>query len=149
MVPVPLTMIVYGMLPKRPDLKFSLQRVMLKIKRNVLILDVPNVQIYAFTVSGWPTPRTAEEVLNAARKSNAESIQRITQILESGDYESDREYWESRLAQEKARSYAVMTYGEWLDFERKKLLTPEMVEITKQDYPDHPEHRRPRRHRDD
>ena len=27
-----------------------------------------------------------------------------------------------------------MTYGEWLDFEREKLLTPEMVEITKQDY---------------
>lgn len=103
-------------------------------KNELVVVDVPNVQIYAFTVSGWPTPRTAEEVLNAARKSTAESIQRITQIIESGDYESDRGYWESRLAQEKARSYAVMTYGEWLDFEREKLLTPEMVEITKQDY---------------
>ena len=99
-------------------------------KNELVVVDVPNVQIYAFT---WPTPRTAEEVLIAARKSTAESIQRITQIIESGDYESDRGYWESRLAQEKARSYAVMTYGEWLDFEREKLLTPEMVEITKQD----------------
>lgn len=103
-------------------------------KNELVVVDVPNVQIYAFTVSGWPTPRTAEEVLNAAWKSTAESIQRITQIIESGDYESDRGYLESRLAQEKARSYAVMTYGEWLDFEREKLLTPEMVEITKQDY---------------
>ena len=100
-------------------------------KNELVVVDVPNVHIYAFTVSGWPTPRTAEEVLNAARKSTAESIQRITQIIESGDYESDRGYWESRLAQEKARSYAVMTYGEWLDFEREKLLTPEMVEIGK------------------
>ena len=105
-------------------------------KNELVVVDVPNVQIYAFTVSGWPTPRTAEEVLNAARKSTAESIQRITQIIESGDHESDRGYWESRLAQEKARSYAVMTYGEWLDFEREKLLAPEMVEITKQDYED-------------
>ena len=99
-------------------------------KNELVVVDVPNVQIYAFTVSGWPTPRTAEEVLNAARKSTAESIQRITQIIESGDYESDRGYWESRLAQEKARSYAVMTYGEWLDFEREKLLTPEMVPVS-------------------
>ena len=45
-------------------------------KNELVVVDVPNVQIYAFTVSGWPTPRTAEEVLNAARKSTAESIQR-------------------------------------------------------------------------
>lgn len=64
-------------------------------KNELVVVDVPNVQIYAFTVSGWPTPRTAEEVLNAARKSTAESIQRITQIIESGDYESDRGYWEN------------------------------------------------------
>lgn len=44
-------------------------------KNELVVVDVPNVQIYAFTVSGWPTPRTAEEVLNAARKSTAESIQ--------------------------------------------------------------------------
>lgn len=53
-------------------------------KNELVVVDVPNVHIYAFTVSGWPTPRTAEEVLNAARKSTAESIQRITQIIESG-----------------------------------------------------------------
>ena len=29
-----------------------------------------------------------------------------------------------------------MTYGEWLNFERERLLAPEMVEITKQDYED-------------
>ena len=40
-------------------------------KNELVVVDVPNVQIYAFTVSGWPTPRTAEEVLNAARKSTA------------------------------------------------------------------------------
>ena len=38
-------------------------------KNELVVVDVPNVHIYAFTVSGWPTPRTAEEVLNAARKS--------------------------------------------------------------------------------
>ena len=31
-------------------------------KNELVVVDVPNVQIYAFTVSGWPTPRTAEEV---------------------------------------------------------------------------------------
>ena len=50
-------------------------------KNELVVVDVPNVQIYAFTVSGWPTPRTAEEVLNAARTRTAESIQRITQII--------------------------------------------------------------------
>ena len=54
-------------------------------KNELVVVDVPNVHIYAFTVSGWPTPRTAEEVLNAARKSTAESIQRITQIIESDE----------------------------------------------------------------
>lgn len=29
-------------------------------KNELVVVDVPNVQIYAFTVSGWPTPRTAE-----------------------------------------------------------------------------------------
>lgn len=105
-------------------------------KNELVVVDVPNVHIYAFTVSGWPTPRTAEEVLNAARKSTAESIQRITQIIESGDYESDRGYWESRLAQEKARTFSVMTYGAFLDLEREKLLGSPMVEITQQEYND-------------
>lgn len=38
-------------------------------KNELVVVDVPNVQIYAFTVSGWPTPRTAEEVLNAAGRA--------------------------------------------------------------------------------
>lgn len=105
-------------------------------KNELVVVDVPNVHIYAFTVSGWPTPRTAEEVLNAARKSTADSIRRITQIIECGKYETDREYWETQLKQEKARTFSVMTYGAFLDLERETLLSSPMVEITKQDYED-------------
>lgn len=42
-------------------------------KNELVVVDVPNVHIYAFTVSGWPTPRTAEEVLNAARCPRGEA----------------------------------------------------------------------------
>ena len=94
------------------------------------------VRVYDFTASSWRGPRTVEDVLTEARTQSADSIRRITQIIECGKYETDLEYWETQLKQEKARTFSVMTYGAFLDLERETLLSSPMVEITKQDFND-------------
>ena len=105
-------------------------------KKEIVVVDMSTCTIYDFTASSWRGPRTPEEVLKDAQNSAADDVRRYKEILSSGRYDDQEEYWEGRLEAAKARTFSAMTYGDFLDAQRERLLSDPMQEITKQQYDD-------------
>lgn len=105
-------------------------------KMEIVVVDTSTCTLYDFTASSWRGPRTPEEVLKAAQNSAADDIRRYENILNSGRYDDRKEYWTECLEAAKARTFSTMTYGDFLNAQRERLLSDPMQEITEQQFDD-------------
>lgn len=105
-------------------------------KKEIVVVDMSTCTIYGFTASSWCGPRTPEDVLKAAQNSAADDVRRYEEILSSGRYDDQKEYWAKCLEAAKARTFSAMTFGDFLDAQRERLLCDPMQEITKKQYDD-------------
>lgn len=105
-------------------------------KMELVVVDTSTCTLYDFTASSWRGPRTPEEVLKAAQNSAADDVRRYENILNSGGYDDRKEYWTECLEAAKARTFSTMTYGDFLNAQRERLLSDPMQEITEQQFDD-------------
>ena len=105
-------------------------------KMELVVVDTSTCALYDFTASSWCGPRTPEEVLKAAQDSAADDVRRYENILNSGRYDDRKEYWTECLEAAKARTFSTMTYGDFLNAQRERLLSDPMQEITEQQFDD-------------
>lgn len=95
-------------------------------KMELVVVDTFTCTLYDFTASSWRGPRTPEEVLKAAQDSAADDVRRYENILNSGRYDDRKEYWTECLEAAKARTFSTMTYGDFLNAQRERLLSDPM-----------------------
>lgn len=105
-------------------------------KMEIVVVDMSTCTVYGFTASSWRGPRAPEEVLKDAQNSAADEVRRYEDILSSGMYNDQKEYWAKCLEAAKARNFSAMTYGDFLKAQRERLLSDPMQEITEQQYDD-------------
>lgn len=89
------------------------------------VIDLSRPSIYVF-IEEWEDP---QEKLASAYRSRDESIKTWTRHI--ANYPECTEFLDY-LKQEQKRSFEVMTYGEFLDFEKTKLLSGPLTEITEE-----------------
>ena len=88
---------------------------------------------------GWVydfcTPETATEIIRKAEERNAEDIATYESHLVN--YPDRAEYWNKMLAKHRKAKYEAMTFEEFLERQRKEMISSEVIETTEEDYEEH------------
>lgn len=93
------------------------------------VADTTNCTVYDFA-------ETLEQAETVLEKANTRTLESIATWEHHIKYYPDTSRFVSHLEHEKSKSWAIMTYGEYLAFERKNLLSEPMREVTEETFND-------------